>query len=190
MIKVFKNDDRGYFDFIRKNPKAFVFNHFQYSSTEYNKLHKANCQFLPTPESGRKATTVRKVVSEDYFELVEYLKKLGMQLNSDFSFCQVCAPHPRAANAFNTKITEKEDKTTGKYNELVKNSSDFFIKWNGKIGAENRDDFIREAQELDKFRFDTSYEWLEPVTYGYTKKYIFENPDPDKSLLLFFDAAG
>jgi len=186
MIKQFKNDDKGYFNFIRKHPEAFVFNHFQQSSTEYNKLHRASCQFLPTLGSGRKATTVRKIVSDDYFELVKYLEKIGMKFNRDFSLCKNCAPQPRTANTVTIKIAEKEDKTLGKYDELVKKSSNFLSRWNGKIDKEKLDDFIKEARELDKFRFDTSYEWQEPVTYGYTKKYIFENPNPDKGLLLFF----
>jgi len=33
---------------------------------------------------------------------------------------------------------------------------------------------------LDKYRFETSYEWYEPKTYEYTKKLIFENENPDK----------
>jgi hypothetical protein len=186
MIKQFKDDDEGYFNFIRKHPEAFVFNYFQRSSTEYNKLHRANCQFLPTIENGKKATTVRKIVSNDYFELIKYLEKLGMKLNRDFSFCRICAPQPKTANTVKIKTAEKEEKASGKYDELVKKSSNFLLKWNGKIDSGSLDDFIKEVQELDKFRFNTSYEWQEPVTYDYTKKYIFENPDPDKGLLLFF----
>jgi len=186
MIKEFKNDDENYFVFLRKNPKAFVFNYFQSSSTEYNKLHGADCKFLPTPGSGKKATTVKKIVSDDYFELVEYLKKLGMQLNKDFSFCRICTPQPRINNTVDLVSTEKEDITSTKYDELVKKSSDFLKKWQGKISRESISEFINEVKGLDKFRFDTSYEWYEPVTYSYTKKYIFENPDPDKGLLLFF----
>lgn len=73
-----------------------------------------------------------------------------------------------------------------KYHELLEKSRDFSIKWDGKINDDNLDNFIREAAKLDKFRFETSYEWYEPKTYENTKRFIFENPNPDKGLLLFF----
>ena len=187
MIKIFKDDDEGYFDFVKNHPKAFVFNYFQRSSTEYNKIHKAECQWLPTPGCGKKATTVRKVVSDDYFELINWLKEgfRGMFLNKDYSLCQFCSPHP-SSSTFNIQTKPKEDKMIEKYNELNKRSRDFIRNWDGMVSEDNLDDFIKEAVKLDKFRFETSYEWYEPVTYKHTKKYIFENPNPDKGLLLFF----
>lgn len=84
------------------------------------------------------------------------------------------------------KEDDKGGKMIEKYYELEKKSRDFVIKWDGKVCEDNLNDFINESVKLDKFRFETSYEWYEPKTYEYVRKYIIENPNPDKGLLLFF----
>lgn len=73
-----------------------------------------------------------------------------------------------------------------KYEELIKRSRNFYDKWVGKVCEDNLGDFIGELVKLDSFRFGTSYEWYEPCTSKDAHEFIFENPNPDKGLLLFF----
>lgn len=70
LVKIFKDNDKDYYEFIKKHSRSFTFNYFQSSSIENNKLHRACCESLLNPWSGKKATTVKKVVSVDCFELV------------------------------------------------------------------------------------------------------------------------
>lgn len=92
MIKIFKNNDKEYFDYLRSNPKSFVFNYFQKSSTEYNKLHFSDCETLPKPWSDRKATSVTKVTSAEFFEIKKWIEKnIGIK-DKDYSFCKICNP--------------------------------------------------------------------------------------------------
>jgi len=73
-----------------------------------------------------------------------------------------------------------------KYKELIGKSKSFYEKWVGKVCEDNLNDFVKESVKLDRFRFDTSYEWYEPCTSKDTHEFIFENSNLDKGLLLFF----
>lgn len=72
------------------------------------------------------------------------------------------------------------------YKELISKSKSFYEKWIGKVCEDNLSDFVKESVKLDRFRFNTSYEWYEPYTSKDTQGFIFKNPNPDKGLLLFF----
>ncbi len=50
------------------------------------------------------------------------------------------------------------------YKELVRKSNNFYEKWVGKVCEDNLRNFVKESIKLDKFRFNTSYEWYEPYT--------------------------
>ena len=93
LVKIFKDNDKDYYEFIKKHHRSFVFNYFQSSSIENNKFHRAYCESLPNPWSGKKTTTVKKVVSGNYFELVRWMNEnIGIE-NKDYSKCQNCNPN-------------------------------------------------------------------------------------------------
>jgi hypothetical protein len=46
--------------------------------------------------------------------------------------------------------------------------------------------FLTNSSEADRLRFGSSPEWSEPPLTRHVRKYIFQNPDPDEGLLLFF----
>lgn len=72
------------------------------------------------------------------------------------------------------------------YEELIIKAGNFYKKWVGKVRENDLENFIEEVYKIDNFRFTNSFEWFEPITNKYTQKLIFNNPDPDKGLLLFF----
>ncbi|GAH60391.1 unnamed protein product, partial [marine sediment metagenome] len=72
-----------------------------------------------------------------------------------------------------------------KYDEFILVSKRFVNKWIDSVNDDSMENFINDVKEADSYRFTNSYEWYEPETYPYTKKYIFENSNPIKGLLLF-----
>lgn len=71
MIFVFRNDEKGYREWLDGQPGGFVFNHFGGSDPTMNVLHKAACVHLRRPHDRGRRTAVPKVCSTAYFELLE-----------------------------------------------------------------------------------------------------------------------
>lgn len=75
--------------------------------------------------------------------------------------------------------------TTNNYFKWIKKSHSLVNKWVGKVDLNSEINFIKDVIDADNFRFEKSYEWYETETFPYTEKYIFNNSDPKKGLLLF-----
>jgi len=96
MIEHFYKDNEKYFitleNYLLNKNTGYVFNHFTNGpDTEYNKLHKFDCRTLPK-KGYDNATIVKKICSNDFFELLKYINDEYGKLNEYFSYCQTCSP--------------------------------------------------------------------------------------------------
>lgn len=94
MIVQFKNDDKGYLNWIRDNPNGYVYNDFGGADVTYKKLHRADCKLLHNIPPRWKKTSYRKICCSNFYELVNWLKENRGPQDTGFSFCMACEPSP------------------------------------------------------------------------------------------------
>jgi len=87
MVIRFKNDDVNYQKWVRETG-GFVYNNFGGQIIDYEKLHRSDCSFLHICRPGDMKTSVEKICSSDFRELLSWLTLNDMQ----YSLCKKCAP--------------------------------------------------------------------------------------------------
>ncbi|HUV80802.1 MAG TPA: hypothetical protein VMW40_08305 [Candidatus Bathyarchaeia archaeon] len=72
-MKKFIDDDRGYLDWIDRNPRGFVVNTYRNPSSKYLILHRATCGTISTS----KRTIGRQEITSKYVHFAELNLKNG-----------------------------------------------------------------------------------------------------------------
>ena len=74
-----EDDEQGYGAWLADHPTGCIFNHFGRDDPANNILNRAGCRTLPRPGGGARCTTVEKVCSEGYVDIVEELGTVGVK---------------------------------------------------------------------------------------------------------------
>lgn len=71
------------------------------------------------------------------------------------------------------------------YQELKRQATALWGRWSGHRNLAFNPKFIRDVEFVDNFRFSIGAGWGNPGHSGQPQRLIFENPDPQKGLLLY-----
>ena len=83
-IHMFIDDDEGYIDWVKENPKGYVINCYRTPTASYLILHLGNCPFIASDEPNNWTTeTYIKVCSDNYVHLQDWvMKSMGGELST------------------------------------------------------------------------------------------------------------
>ena len=100
-MKIFRDNDRAYLDWIQENENGFVVNTFRNPSRRCLVLHRATCWTIRTPARTNWTTTQYiKICSPSEEELQRWARE---NLGGDLKPCEICKP-----NAEDMKIISKK----------------------------------------------------------------------------------
>lgn len=90
-MECFKDDDKGYLQWVNANPSGFVVNTARWPDPNYLMLHRATCRTIKNiPTSGSKRTeNYIKICSLDRMELESCVTLLT---SGGLKFCTYCNP--------------------------------------------------------------------------------------------------
>jgi hypothetical protein len=85
----FKDNDKGYFEWLKKNPNGYVVNTERTPSKKYLILHKSNCNTISklSKKSYHFTKDYIKFCSNNIHELNDWAKK---NFDSNLHFCKIC----------------------------------------------------------------------------------------------------
>ncbi len=91
----FNNDEQGYLDYVRKNPRGYVLNVRKEPDPEYVVLHRASCGSINSekrPYGGYTMRSYRKICSTDMATLRQAAVREGRRDGSFSNHCKLCKP--------------------------------------------------------------------------------------------------
>lgn len=97
-ILEFRNDDKGYLEWVKNNPHGFVVNSRERFDPTYVVLHRASCpsvtkyRGMDVSPGGFTERGYVKICAASYQDLSAYLGEITMSRNPFSKFCQRCSP--------------------------------------------------------------------------------------------------
>lgn len=91
----FRNDETGYFAWLREHPNGFVLNLHRYRHPEYVVLHRTSCWTISKKSHATGAYTerhYRKVCGATIAEMQEAARDEGRSDGSFSKRCSICGP--------------------------------------------------------------------------------------------------
>jgi len=89
-MKIFRDDEAGYRNWIDMNPNGFVVNSYKKPKAEYLVLHKADCGSISSEKIDNYTTKgYIKICANDLDELTSWAKE---HVNGRLRSCQMCKP--------------------------------------------------------------------------------------------------
>ena len=98
MITLFKSNDLGYENWLRGNPRSYVFNDFRGMNNAFKTLHINGCKLLHSPGSVLRGTSTLKVCSNDLNELIDWLNENRGVEGEGYFPCEICRPFDEKDN--------------------------------------------------------------------------------------------
>ncbi len=93
---VFSSNEKGYIDWVHKNPRGFVLNVRKEPDPEYAVLHRASCGSIKSNKrvyGGYTMRSYKKICSPDIDSLRQAARNEGHKHGSFSKRCKLCKPN-------------------------------------------------------------------------------------------------